>query len=293
MKKFMIGCGIVVGAILLISIVSSWIFVRSLRNQLPKIDALHEQEEQLVTRYGKLDEYTPQLNGRIAPDRMELYLSIRESLPENTHLFVDALDEVSQQEKEIHEAKGLEKLKQGLRMAKSGVGVARVTMMYLSARDSLLLVNEMSPGEYLYLTVVGAVCDLQWSPPRCRTEGAESNSTSDSVKPGRTRASFGQIYRRQLENALRDLRGRESLSEDQQEWMKALEAALEHGRIGDERVPFEGDLPASLKESIEPYRARLQATLPTCLSAWNLELATIAGQHNRGVNIEIGGNDDR
>ncbi len=293
MKKFMIGCGIVVGAILLISIVSSWIFVRSLKNQLPEMNALHKQEEQLVTRYGKLDEYTPPLNGRIAPDRMELYLNIRESQPVDTRRFVDALEEVSQQEKEIHDAKGLNKLKQGLRMAKSGVGVARVTMMYLSARDSLLLVNEMSPGEYLYLTVVGAVCDLQWSPPRCRAGGDEPDSTSNFVKPGRTRASFGQIYRRQLENALRDLRGRESLSDNEQEWMKALEDALEHGRIGDDRVPFEGDLPASLKESIEPYRARLQATLPTCLGAWNLELATIAGQHDRGVKVEIGGNDDR
>ena len=293
MKKFMIGCGIVVGVILLISIVSSWIFIRSLKNQLPEMDALHKQQEQLVQRYGKLDDYTPPLDGRVASDRMELYLSIRESQPSDTSLFVDALDEVSQQDKALHEAKGIEKLKEGLRMARSGVGVARVAMTYLGTRDSLLLARDMSPGEYLYLTVVGAVCDLQWTPPRCRTGDDESKAETDFVKPDKVRGTYGEIYRRQLENALRDLRGRESLSEDEQAWMQALDDALEHGRIGDDRLPFEGDLPAPLKESLEPYLVRLQATLPTCRSAWILELATISGRENHGVNIEIGGDDDR
>ncbi|HKI83568.1 MAG TPA: hypothetical protein VKA63_04455 [Candidatus Krumholzibacteria bacterium] len=292
MKKFMIGCGIVVGVILLISIVSSWIFVRSLKNQLPEIKPLKEREEQLVKLYGRLDDYTPPLNGRISPERMELYLQIRENQPHDTQLFVDALDEVSEQEKEMHEATGLEKLKRGLKMAKSGMAVARVTMVYLSARDSLLLADEMSPGEYLYLTVIGAVCDLQWSPPRCRNQDAVADSTSDHYKFSGDYGSFGDVYRRQLENALRDLRGRENLDEDEQNFMAQLEGALEHGRIGDARVPFEGELPASLKESVEPYRDRLQATLPTCLSAWSLELATIAGQHNEGVNIKIGEDDD-
>jgi hypothetical protein len=292
MKKFMIGCGVVVGAVLLISIVSSWIFVRSLKNQLPEIKPLKQREELLLKQYGKLGDYTPPLNGRIAPGRMDLYLQIRENQPHDTQLFVDALDEVSEQEKEMHEATGLEKFKRGLEMAKSGMAVARVTMLYLSARDSLLLANEMSPGEYLYLTVIGGVCDLEWSPPRCRNQDAAADSTSDHLKFTGDYGSFGGVYRRQLENALRELRGRENLSGDEQNFMEALKGALEHGRIGDERVPFEGELPASLKESVEPYRDRLKATLPTCLSAWTLELATIAGQHNDGMNIKIGEDDE-
>ncbi len=291
MKKFMIGCGIVVGVVLLISIVSSWIFVRSLKNQLPEMKPLKEREEQLVKLYGRLDDYTPPLNGRISPERMELYLQVRENQPHDTRLFVDALDEVSEQEDEMHEAKGLEKFKLGLKMAKSGMAVARVTMVYLSARDSLLLAKEMSPGEYLYLTVIGAVCDLQWSPPRCRNQ-SDADSTSNHLKFNGSYGSFGDVYRQQLENALRDLRSKETLDEDEQKFMTALEGALEHGRIGDARVPFEGELPASLKESVEPYLTRLQATLPTCRSAWTLELATISGKHNRGVNIEIGEDDD-
>ncbi len=285
MRKFMIGCGVLVALVLLIGLVSSWLLVRSLKHQLP-VDSLEKQRKELVQLYGGIDDYVPPLDGRLRAERLESYLRVRENLPDDGTAFLHALEHLADQERRLDEAKGLEKLKIGLKMAKGGMGVARVAASFLAARDSLLLVEEMGPGEYLFLTTVTAICDLQWNPPRCRQAQPDS---LEMVKLSEARSELRKGFIHQLENARRALRALDELDVAQQEWLAALDDALDHGPIGDDRIPFEDGLPQAMRASIEPWRARIEATLPTCQEAWFLELMVLTDRNEHGFQFQYGG----
>ncbi len=289
MKKFMIGCGAVVGLILLLGLVSSWILVRSLKSQLP-MDELKKQQKELVQSYGSIDDYVPPLGGRFQPQRMECYLRVRENLPHDDTAFANAMDEVSRAEKSLDEAQGLEKLKIGLKMAKRGMGVARVATSYLATRDSLLIAEKMGPGEYLFITTTAAVCDLQWDPPYCR-KTVERDSTQKE-KLSEANAELRRALRRQLENARRELQAKDTRSTGEDQWLTELTDALDHGPIDHAYLPFQDGLPQSLQDSLQPYRERIEATLPNCAEAWLMELMVLTDRENHKFQIQLG-EDDR
>lgn len=292
MRKFLIGCGVVLGLGLVVTLGSSWWLLKELKRELPDMHHLEEQQEELRRQFGELDEYTPPLDGRVDPGRMEAYLRVREALPRDDTGFVEAIEGVSQQEERVKEAKGFGKIQEMYRIAKQGMGVARVAMEYLTVRDSVLLVEGMGPGEYVYLTTVGPILELHHDPERCAPELGERLSTQDAESLDKAHHALLRIFRDQLANARRELRGMETRSEAQESYLAALDDEFERGRIGDEEEPFAAGLPVETRESLEPFRERLEESLPRCRETWSLELLVATDKDNRGLQVEFGSDDD-
>ncbi len=285
MRKLMIGCGAFIGLVLLIGLVSSWLLIRTIKHSVP-MDRLEKTRKELVTRFGRLDDYVPPLDGRIPADRLGTYLRVREGLPRNAAGFVVSLDQLASQQKRMDEAKGLQKLKIGLKMAKGGMGVAKAAASYLTTRDSVLLAQEMGPGEYLFITTCAVVEDLQWDPPRC-SHKADADS-SKTLQLAEARAELATVFRKQLENARRKLQELEERDPAQEDWLAALTDALDHGPIGKSHIPFEEGLPEATAESLAPYRSRIEATLPPCREGWYLELLMLADENDQGFQLRLG-----
>jgi hypothetical protein len=77
-KKWLIGCGIGCGAILLIVILlvmGGFFFVRNIVEGFKDTDALMDT---LIAQHGEIQEYSPDPDGAIKPERLEAFLEARE-----------------------------------------------------------------------------------------------------------------------------------------------------------------------------------------------------------------------
>lgn len=292
MRKFLIGCGVVLGLLLLMGLIGSWFLMSQLKKELPNLKQLENQQEELLARFGPADEFTPSLDNGIDPTRMELYLSIREALPHDGTRFSDAIQDVSDQEKRLKDAKGLSKVKEAFRIAQEGMGVARVAMEVLAQRDSVLLAEGMGPGEYIYYTVLGPVIALDYQPEPCTPELEDSLDPEDLEAMESAQLTIMGTFREQLANARRELSALPQRSVEQDDWLLALEDELDHGRIGGRSVPFADGLPVATVEALAPYLDQLRASLPRCREAWSLELLVAADDDDDGFNVMINRGDD-
>lgn len=292
MRKFLIGCGAVLGVLMLIGIVGTWVLVGQLKKELPDLKHMEEQQEELLERFGAIDEYLPPLDGRIPPERMEIYLAVRQALPKDDTEFLRAINDVAEQEERIEEAEGFDKVKEMYRIAKQGMGVARVAVEYLAQRDSVLLAEGMGTGEYLHLTVVGPILGLRHEPERCAPDLGERLSPQDAESLDQAHRALLKIFEDQLARARRQLRGMEARSEDEEAYLAALNEEFEHGRIGEEAEPFVDGLPAVTEQSLSPYWDRLRASLPDCRETWSLELLVATDENNRGLQVNFERDDD-
>jgi uncharacterized protein YhaN len=292
MRKFLIGCGVVLGLFLLAGIVGSWFLVHELKQEIPNLKQVDSQQKELRERFGRIDEFVPPLQSGVDEERLSLYISVREAVPIRGSGFVDQIAEVADREKRMKEAKGLNKIREAYRTAKEGMGVARVAMDAMALRDSVLLARGMGPGEYLYYTVLGPIIALDFHPPACEPRIDDELDSAEMTKLQEAPRSLMAVFRKQLANGRRELRGLQTRSEEEEAWLLALDDELEQGRIGDTSASFVEGLPPATVERLAPYRERLEASLPRCREAWSLELLVIADEEERGVQIHIDNHDD-
>ncbi len=292
MRKFLIGCGVTLGVLLLLGIVGIGVLVNQIKKALPDLEHLESQREELAARFGSVDEFVPPLDGRVEPERMEIYLAVRQTLPRDDTSFLRAIDDVASQEQRVKDASGLDKVQEIFRIAQGGIGVARVAMEYLARRDSVLLVEGMGPGEYVHFTALGPILGLHHHPEPCAPELVENLSSEDARSMEAAHESILVIFRDQLINARRELRGMELRSEAQDAYLAELELAFEQRRIGDHETIFADGLPLVTLESLSPYWDRLKSSLPECRETWSLELLVATDEDDRGIQIQFGDRDD-
>ena len=80
MKKVLIGCAIVVG-ITVLTLVGGSIFVASwVKSEMPDFEQVEQSRDALLEQYGAREDYEPPLDGQLRPERIELFLAVRESL---------------------------------------------------------------------------------------------------------------------------------------------------------------------------------------------------------------------
>ena len=79
-KKWLIGCGIGCGAILLIVIIlvmSGFFFIRNIVEGFKSSEVLMDT---LVEQHGQIQEYCPSPDGEIKPQHLEAFLAVREAM---------------------------------------------------------------------------------------------------------------------------------------------------------------------------------------------------------------------
>lgn len=287
MRRILIGCGIACLLVIVLLVaggiaVGSW--VRS-KVDTKQVESLHAE---LDKRFGTAEDWVPPLDGTIDPARIALFASVRDSIAAvRKSAAADFATFLHMAGRDRPEGRPvLEKALDMLNMAKNGTTMATSMVSYFTTQQSVLLAQGMGPGEYRYLYCMAYFAWLQWDPvatPDVR-EALERASMLREVETARAR--YGRLLRSQLENQRRDLQAKPVRTPAEEAELTVLTAELEDVAKTD-RFPFIGRVPPVTAASLEPYRARLESTLPQEPAEIALDLFRAGKNRGGGFNIDF------
>ncbi len=266
-KKWMVGCGIGCGLMLLIlgGVGTCGYFgVKKLKEQS---DELGASATALNDRFGVTTDFVPSPDGTISSYRMETFLTVRDDMAPARDEAANLLDTLD------GDAGWLDKAKAGIRMVPTMLG-------FIRSSRGVLLDNDMAPGEYLYIYSLSYYVLLHKDPgdgPSFVLSGGDEaedegnvrvqwgGHDDDSVRDARVEhvRSFingmqVELLNNQVEAYRRTLPDGTTMADDP--WGAALLAEQEAMGIETLRFLWEEGLPAQLQASLEPYRDRLEAS---------------------------------
>lgn len=235
-KSWRTGCGYVVFPLLFFVIVAGVLALRPVREA-------KRVEQDLNDRFGRATLFTPNPDGSFEPDRVEVFLAVRDRLREPCESFRERrarLDELGRMEE--HGRFEAESVVEGLKTALVG---GQDFLRLMRARNTALSIQGMGIGEYAYIYVLAYNHQL-----------SEIAGRQEGEKPfdARTRNELTQVLRNQraaLESSVPDDTHRQ-LALDLRAEISALES-------GNHIFPWQDGLPSHLEASTEPFRQRLDA----------------------------------
>jgi hypothetical protein len=281
-SKWLIGCGIGCGVVIILAIilgVSGFVFVRNIMQGFKETETLMDT---ITERYGKIEEFCPDPEGSIRAERLEAFLAVRRAMAPAAEELERSLNILShdRREEEFKEepAPGaLTKIRTGFRM------VPQIAEFYRS-RNQALLDAEMGLGEYYFIYIVSYFSWLGKSP----ADGPPFQIVSDEDE-GRS-----VIYRRRRRETLEDrldymlkrirrqilpmLRNQyEKLKEKyasggKESWRKLLAAEIDAMESDRFHLPWKDRLPEPLRVSLEPFRERLEDSYNATLNPLEIVL---------------------
>ncbi len=265
-KKWLVGCGIGCGAILLIAIVLGITGFMFFKNIVDEFKDTEEMMKILTERYGQITDYCPNPDGSISADRIEAFLAVREAFSESRKELGSSMqaleDRTAGTEVEVKRPRNI------LQMVKLGFGLVPQIAEFMKSRNQALLDAEMGMGEYHYIYVI-AYFSWLGKPIEDGPDFQISESGEEEIRLGELDREEVREERRDLllrrthrmllpmlHNQLRELASSD-IAEAQKGWKAALEAeiqAMEEDRF---RLPWQDGLPAQTKAALEPFRSRL------------------------------------
>jgi hypothetical protein len=264
-KKWLIGCGIGCGAIILILIIlgaGGYFFFRNMVAGFRDSEAIMST---LTDRFGKIGDFCPDPDGAIKADRIEAFLSVRDT-------FAPVREKVAVTFKGLKQekAEGEIELKRSniLKMVRLGVGVIPQIAELLKNRNQALLDKGMGIGEYYYIYVIAYYSWLKKSPE----DGPDVQLVEyEERRDYRDRKEFLEMRREvmlkrvnrqvlpMLSNQLKKLVESDK-SGAQAKWRKKLEAELKAMESDRARILWQEGLPSALEASLRPFKERLEAS---------------------------------
>jgi hypothetical protein len=248
------------------------------------VDGFEETEaiaDTLKERYGEIKEFTPEPEGAIRQERLEAFLSVRNSMEAAKVELENSINILSDEERE---SQLKEEPSPGvLTKLKTGFGIIPLIAEFYTRRNQGLLDAEMGLGEYYYIYVVSYYSWLGKSPG----DGLEYNLRDDDEQDRGVywRRSRSENLENRLDDVLRQL-NRQILpmlenqfakltgidvSPIRDPWRDALAAEIEAMEADRIRLPWQDGLPDALEASLRPYRGRLETSYSKVLNT--LELA--------------------
>lgn len=288
MKKFLLGCGIVAGAVVVLLIVFGVISYTWFKSQVPNMDQVKESRNALIERYGEREAYVPDLDGRLLPERLELFVSVRESLLTTRSEIGGRLEGfIGRTKGESWKNRSVfQKIIEGMSVAKGGMGLFREATEYIGIRADHLLEAGMGEGEYTYLFCLMAYSWLQWDPEKALdTEWFEAHDMMDALDE--FRSQHRRVFMKQLRNQRRELEAMTERTPLQEETLQRVSQTLDDVR-GDD-FPYEGNISPEWAKALEPFRGRFEATLPRAPGEYILESVEqlIDDEDHQGFRIEF------
>ena len=274
-KKWLIGCGIGCGVVILGLIIlgtAGYYFVKDIVKDFQASETLMNT---LIDRYGTSREYIPDPDGAIRPARIETFLTVRSSMApamEEMERAINILSEMEQTDRDKEEPSPNVFTK-----IKTGLGFAGQIAEFYRSRNQALLDNDMGMGEYYYIYVMSYYSLLDKSP----TDGPPFRVDDDS---SRGRIMFSERHRETQEDRMDSMLRRVhrqifpilqnqykrliegDVSRAQEKWRMALAAEIEAMESDRYRLPWGDGLPDILKTSLEPYRSRLESSYNAMLN---------------------------
>ena len=275
-NKWLMGCGIGCGALILVGIIIGAVGYLLVRDTVTEFKGVEESREYLEARFGGVQDFTPDPSGRIEPGRIEAFLAVREGMVEVQGKMENTLEQITDDVEEIDHGEG--KFWRILGVVRKGMGAIPQFAEFYRVRNEALVDHDIGLGEYYYLYGVAYYAWLEKSPE----DGPEFQMMGDSDREGfrwnfdddeekeevkervyedrryrmvrKVRRIVLPMMRRQLE-AIEE--GPTGVSDT---WRRALEREIEEMREDRDRLPWADGLPRVIRESLEPYRYALESS---------------------------------
>jgi hypothetical protein len=263
-KKWLVGCGIGCGVIILILIalgISGYLFFKNIADEFKDTEALMAT---LTERYGKITDFCPNPDGTISPDRVETFLAVREAFGptrEKLEISMKTLqDRIGQSEVEVKKPKNV------FQMIRVGVGLIPQIGEFIKSRNQALLDSGMGMGEYYYIYAVAFYSWLEHLPengPDFQIIGPDDERGSwdqDEVLEERRDVSLRRLHRMllpMLQNQLEKLSAADP-SGTLDDWRTTLEAEIEAMEADRLRLPWQDGLPDVIESSLKSFRYQLE-----------------------------------
>jgi hypothetical protein len=282
-QKWLIGCGIGCGVIIVILIalgISGFFFIRNIVHEFHDMETL---EDTLTEKYGRMKEFSPEPDGSIPAQRMEAFLSVRDDFALVREEMESSLITLSEEKgtEEIELARPKSRPRNVFHMIRLGIGIIPQIAEFFKSRNQALLDNGMGLGEYYYIYVVAYYSWLGKSPedgPPFRLVGRDEerdfwDEDEEEILEMRRDRILRRIHRLilpMLRNQLEDLRTQQ-LPRVSEVWLERLKDEIDAMEADRFRLPWQDGLPQTLESSLSPYRGRLEASYSKMANA--LEVA--------------------
>ena len=275
-KKWLIGCGIGCGAVLVIAallVTGAFFFVRNLVDGFKDSEALLET---LTERYGRITEFCPYPKGALPADRIAAFLEARGATAEVRDEIARSITLLEGEGGELDmESKGnvLQKLKMVF-------GLIPQIADFYKARNQALLDVEMGMGEYYYIYAIayfswlkkpvadGTAFDIIGDDEEVRIQDWD-NEESEEVRLDIALRRFRRMLLPMLQNQYEKLQeGSYPAAPD--EWKIALAEEIEAMDSDRYRMAWQDGLPSIISDSLEPFRAALEGSYHSLLNSFEI-----------------------
>ena len=228
-------------------------------------------EQTLIDRFDWADNYTPAIDGYIAPQRIEAFIRVREAVQPGCSDFQAVLTSISELDKlDTDQGKpASEVASTGLQALKSAISAGPKMVKFSTTRNQALLAEEMGLGEYLYIYLT------TYGEQLANESTSEFAATEEAYISDRTREEYTQILTNQLQ-ALQTSELKTS-SPNQETYLRVEIAALTDGS---HPSPWPNGPVGKAQESLAPFQQQLAGLY--CSGVVKIELL----QKNRGFNLD-------
>ncbi|MBN1222923.1 MAG: hypothetical protein JXB23_06710 [Candidatus Aminicenantes bacterium] len=272
-KKWLIGCGIGCGAIVIIVavlIAAGFFFVKNIVTEFKDTEAMMST---LTERYGRIEDFCPEPDGSIKPERLQAFLEARAEYAPIREKISRSLDALSKG-KDSGEVE-IKKPKNVVKMIRLGFGIIPQIAEFIKTRNQALLNVEMGMGEYYYLYVIVYYSWLGKQPedgPDFQIVGPDYEEDRfrywdrEDIKEDRRERMLRRTSRMilpMMRCQLQKLEG-QNTGPSLEQWRMALTAEIKAMEADNEHLPWQDGVPEVLDASLRPFKTRLEASyLPT------------------------------
>lgn len=284
-SKWLTGCGIGCAAAVALIVILGTVAYVSIKSRLQSFEEAKTATSELEGKYGKIQDFIPNSDGTIQPERIRAFLAIRANMAMARRKLEESLGGISE---DVHRAKAGEKsFWSVMGFIGRGFGVVPEIGGFYAARAKSMLDAHMGSGEYTYTYVLAYYIFLRKPPedgPEFRLEGREQGSVvvrdTRGVRGDRREMivdSIRDVFLPILHNCMASLKGRK-LTRAQESWRKILEAEVAALEKKQDRMPFQDGLPEAVEASLRPFRAELEASYSSIVNPLELGHWSIANE---------------
>jgi hypothetical protein len=271
--KWLVGCAVGCGLVALGGIGACVVGALYLKHTFRGIEKANESQDRLIAELGGVDAYVPPPDGVPPPDRLELFLAVREEVKGERARVETAIAELPPPEL-AGDGEAVGRIRLGLEALGDlidGMGT------YLQARNHALLERRMGVGEYVYIYTLTYYSWLGHTPE----EAPEIRQDPDGVRIGVFDEGGGVFneraarrrYRRYILEMVRQLLASSERERGGEEWRAALDAEIRRLELDPGYVLWQDGLPPAIETSLQPYRERLEAAYSPGTNRIELPLA--------------------